>query len=149
MGGIIVEKGFTLVSGNAEGADQAWARGANKVNPSRVMLYLPWKQFNAAAVHPDNTVHVLAGPYPESDGRYFDLAAAVHPAWSACAPAARRCLARNGMIVENTAMVLGYIDDSGGTTTAFKIARKLGIAPNNVRDESVRAWIEEFFRSAA
>ncbi len=41
-------------SGNAEGSDQAWARGVNTVDPRRLQLILPAPRYKAAAIHEAN-----------------------------------------------------------------------------------------------
>src|SRR3989338_5427230 len=41
-------------SGNADGSDQAWARGVNSVDPKRLHLILPAPNYKAKAIHPDN-----------------------------------------------------------------------------------------------
>ncbi len=148
IGAKIVRAGYTLVSGNGVGSDQAWARGGNTVNPFKVELCLPWRHFHRSALHANNVVRVLGGEAEDSDGRYFSTVASIHPHWGNLQPAGRRLQARNMMIIEGASMLLGYLHTSvpsGGTVNAFRIARRLQVPPNNIADEDVRAWVEEFF----
>lgn len=43
-------------SGNAEGSDQAWARGVNAVAPNRLNLVLPVRNYKRVAIAPGNDV---------------------------------------------------------------------------------------------
>ena len=56
LGEAIVENGDWVVSGNCKGADQAYAKGANKVDPTKVLLYLPWKTYETSALVKGNEV---------------------------------------------------------------------------------------------
>ena len=42
LGKSLAEQGWVLRTGNCQGADQAFQRGANTVNPKLVELFLPW-----------------------------------------------------------------------------------------------------------
>ncbi len=145
-GAAIVKAGYHIVSGNAVGADQAWVRGANSVDPSMVRLCLPWLTYEAAAIHPQNAVTILDEDAPRSR-RYFDRAEAVHDAWHHMTPGGQRCHARNAMIVEGALTVFGFMSGTGGTTSAFKIAELLGITTYNVRNPSVRLGVMEIIES--
>jgi len=147
MGAAIVEAGYHVVSGNAAGADQAWVRGANSIDPTMVRLCLPWADYEAAAIHPRNAVTILDDETPRGR-RYFDRAEAVHDAWSRMTPGGQRLHARNAMIVDGALTVFGYTNGgSGGTTSAFKIAELLGITTYNVRNPSVRLGVMEIIES--
>jgi hypothetical protein len=52
-------------SGNAEGSDQAWARGVNCVAPERLQLVLPVPNYKAQAILPANEVAALREVPPE------------------------------------------------------------------------------------
>jgi hypothetical protein len=73
------DKGYTLRSGHADGADMAFERGATKKQ-----IFVPWEGFNG------------------SDSRFFcisegakKIASKYHPAWSRCSQAAQKLHARN------------------------------------------------------
>jgi len=55
-------------SGNAEGSDQAWARGVNAVDPKRLQLVLPVPNYKSAAIERENDVMALQEA-PPSDYR--------------------------------------------------------------------------------
>jgi len=45
IGRVLVEHGYAIKSGNADGADSMYAAGANFVNPAMVYLCLPWPSY--------------------------------------------------------------------------------------------------------
>ena len=52
-------------SGNAEGSDQAWARGVNAVDPKRLQLVLPVPNYRSAAIETGNDVMALQDAPPQ------------------------------------------------------------------------------------
>jgi len=135
----LVRLGYLIASGNAPGADQAWARGANSVNPKAVTLFLPEDSFERAAVHPDNNVHVFD---PGTDQKYVEAAA--RGASMRGTKTRIALLARNAMIVEDVHCVLGYLGaGGGGTMHAFGVAQRADIITMNVGDALVRAGIDK------
>lgn len=58
IGEELARQGVFLRSGNAKGADQAFAKGANKVDPKKVILYLPWVAYEQEAARLENMVVV-------------------------------------------------------------------------------------------
>ncbi len=60
MGRFLATRGHSIHSGNAVGADQAFAIGANSVNPEQVWLYLPWAGYEAGAIRPQNQTFRLS-----------------------------------------------------------------------------------------
>jgi hypothetical protein len=141
-GAKLVEAGYTVVSGNAPGADQAWARGGNRVDPSRVELCLPWEGFESVAIHGRNIVRVIK----PADERYFAAVKNTHPAFGHLTVAALNLHARNAMIVDGAHLVLGSLNplkrNGGGTGGAFRVAQRWGIVTKNVCDTFVRQDIE-------
>jgi len=129
-GAAIVRAGCILSSGNAPGSDQAWARGGNRIDPTRVELHLPWYTFERRMIRDGNKVRVLAQP-DTADRRYFDIAETVHGRWRSLSDGAHRLHARNVMIVENTIAVIGWSNPNkswgGGTGGAFRIAKFLHV----------------------
>jgi len=146
-GALLVRAGHRIISGNAPGADQAWAAGGNTVDPTQVTLCLPWAGFEQAAIHPLNGVSVL-GPM-QMDKRYYDDAAVNHPDWNRMTPGGQRLHARNVMIVDRSHLVLGWVDGStGGTASAFRLARKKGIPVTAVHaDDDVLRLVKKMVRS--
>jgi hypothetical protein len=73
------ERGYTLRSGGANGADTAFDEGC-----SRKQIFLPWTGFNDRR----SSFHSI------SEGA-LGVAAAVHPAFNKLSPAAKKLMARN------------------------------------------------------
>lgn len=147
-GEAIVRAGHHIVSGNAPGADQAWAAGGNKIDPAQVTLCLPWSGFEAASVNARNMTRVLASPMTAGERHYYNLAASLHPAWENMPPGAQRLHARNVMIVESARVVFGYVGPGGGTAMAFRIARHLQVPCHDVSDPKVRVKFDELLERA-
>ena len=142
LGVSIVRLGGVVASGNAPGADQAWARGGNLIDPSRVELCLPWKGFEKGAIHSANRVRVLAPPAEDPSSQYyFDIAEAAHPTWGALTVPGRYLHARNVMIVKGSAFVVGSINHQkrggGGTGSAFRIAKLFEIPTYDITNQAV------------
>ena len=55
-------------TGNAEGSDQAWARGVNRMDPKRLQLVLPVPHYKEASIAAANEVAVLQEVPPEDYG---------------------------------------------------------------------------------
>ena len=143
-GAEIVRAGHTIVSGNAPGADQAWARGGNSVDPTKIELWLPWGGFEVDAIHVQNTVRCVIAPNEDTVGA-FRVCAQLHPRWSTLRPTAQQLLARNVLLIRDCTRVLGYLEafrryhrQGGGTSFAFKIARHFDITPLNVANPAIR-----------
>ena len=73
-----------LRSGRANGADQAFERGCDKVNPAAKRIY---------------TVADLDNNDPRWTAAWLGVAAAYHPAWDRCNDHAKKLHARNSPIV--------------------------------------------------
>lgn len=141
IGLLLAQNGYTLLSGNADGADQAFARGANLENPTKVTLFLPWGNFNPEAVHEKNEIVVFADlkkQNPELYRKAQRYTRDLHPAPLALSHGARLCLSRNSM------QILGPTLDNpidfvicwtpgkteltkGGTSQALRIAKQHGV----------------------
>lgn len=144
-----VRNGYRIVSGNAPGADQAWAAGGNKADPSKVTLCLPWAGFEEATVHQKNLTRTLANRPTDLEKRYYSLAESVHPSWRQMTMGGQRLHARNAMIVEGVKVVFGFVTvSSGGTMGAFRIARMLQIPCYDVSDRKIRGRVEELVELA-
>jgi len=107
LGFWVVQCGHILDTGNAPGADQAFARGANQVRPDLVHLHLPWYNFERQAIHDDNVVHLLN----DLDELHFKLYESVaiqhHPAWGRLSQGARKLMLRNSSIMFPTVVPEG------------------------------------------
>lgn len=77
------QRGWTLRSGGADGADTAFEMGCDD-GQGKKEIFLPWAKFNGNA-------STLFGP----SGDAMRVAAEIHPAWKVLLPAARKLCARN------------------------------------------------------
>lgn len=133
----LARNGLTLRSGGADGADQAFERGA-VLGPSEI--YLPWKGFNG------NRSLLFDIP-----AEAFTIAGKFHPGWNHLTEPVRRLMARNaqqvlGMDLNSpSAFVLCWTPDgadgllkkttskTGGTGQAIRIAAHYGVPVINLR----------------
>jgi hypothetical protein len=131
------KRGFLLRSGNAKGADKAFAR---KVSLSRKRIYLPVKRFQGA----DNINFSLPSKW-ENWREALEIASLLHPAWNKLDSFALDCMGRNVYQVlgddlnSPVKFVMCWapsprieegrvVDTAGGTGMAVRLAAKRGIA---------------------
>ncbi len=126
------DKGVTLRSGGANGADTAFERGAG----NKKEIFLPWKGFN----NNKSLLHTI----PD---KAFEIASKIHPAWHKCSPAAKKLHSRNVLQVFGkdlhtySQFVICWTpggEEVGGTATAIKLAKRVGIPVYNLAIRSDR-----------
>lgn len=150
IGRLIALNGFELHSGNAPGADQAYASGANQVNPELVHLHLPWPGFKREAVWRGNQVHV----YPFDGVRFYvDIAAECHPKWDYLRDYAKKLHARNVSILmparKKVDVCVAWPSErvgGGGTGQGMRIAEAYGIRLVDLRRtpaQQVVSWLQD------
>jgi len=83
-GRALAAAGYTLRSGGAAGADDAFEKGARDVPGAKLEISLPWRGYN-------ENRSVLYGVEP----RAMRIAATLHPAWESVSAAGRRLHGRN------------------------------------------------------
>lgn len=139
IGYTLAKYGWTLRSGHAEGADQAFEYGARMAvtvrNPLRMEIYLPWPNFNNPPVdHPDYITP--SRDCPDTYEEALQAAENFHPAWSKCTDGARKMHARNVYQIGGrdlntpTNFVICWTKEGkrgGGTGEALRIAEFLKI----------------------
>lgn len=144
IGEFIARQGWWLASGNAIGSDQAYARGANRVNPTKVILYLPWSTYEDQAIVEGN--QVLESPKPE----WEELAARHHPRYPLLGQGAQKMMVRNAGIVRNADAVIAYLNrrkiGGGGTGHGARIASALEIPLLDISLPKNLAHAIEFLR---
>ncbi len=115
------DAGYTLRSGHAPGADQAFERGAS----GRAQIFLPWKDFC-------HDVAIQGTPYFTPDVQATAIARQIHPAWPRLSEGARKLHARNCHQVlgpglnDPVEFVVCWTKNGsvvGGTATAIRLAR--------------------------
>lgn len=128
--------GWRLNSGGADGADRAFADGAN---PGSRTIFLPWSGYNGHA-GPDCRTLTADERQPA-----LDLAERLHPAWRKCSRGARALHARNVGIVLGPGLnrpvdaVICWTPGGevvGGTGMALRIADQAGIPVVNLAVDS-------------
>ena len=99
LGRWVVQCGHILDTGNAPGADQAFARGANQIRPDLVHLHLPWPMFEGPAIQAENVVHNL-NDMPEHQLKIYEYVARQHhPTWERLSQGVRKLMIRNSSIL--------------------------------------------------
>jgi len=153
----IAKMGHELHTGNALGADQAFAYGANQVDPTKVFLHLPWQNYEKSAITEGNQVFVVGDITPELEILYERLARQAHPAWARLESAARKLHIRNSSIIcpppkgKPVDLVLAWPREGasmGGTGQGIRVAQQLGIqwvALNKTNQKGFRD-LAEFLR---
>lgn len=135
VGRILAEWGWVLRSGNARGADQAFAKGAGAISAESVEIFLPWPGYEKEAIFPGYKVRVRPGE------KAMEMASRYHPRWDECGNGARLLHGRNGEILlgasldSPVSLVLCWTDGGkvrGGTAMGIHIARAGAIALVNL-----------------
>lgn len=125
IGAYLVTNGYTISTGNAKGADQAFARGGNSINPKKVELHLPWSTYEQEAIVPGNIIINSCPP------EYYELAKKYHPNWPALKRGGQAMMARNIGIVTGCVQVICYLNHlkpgGGGTGQGVRFAKAEGI----------------------
>ena len=147
----LAHRGWHLHSGGAAGADSAFAAGAPA---ERRTVFLPWPGYRGCQGSDCRTLS------PERMRICLAIAAALHPAWHRCSPAAQKLHARNVTILlgedADTPVhaVVAWTSRglvSGGTGMGIRIAHDRGIPVLNLGAMHPRAVCErlEEIRAAA
>ncbi len=153
LGFLIANEGHTIVSGNAIGADFAYASGANKHNPALVKLYLPWNTYNWEQLVGGNQVIL------EHDPNWSLIAAKHHEKYDELTQGAKKMMDRNVGIVLDSVLVIGALNHKkpgmGGTGHAMRVAEannrpfidvsKLGVL---FSVEQLIPWIQHYLDKA-
>ena len=125
VGAIIAGKGWYVASGNAEGADHAYAEGANIVNPRQVILYLPEENHFPQ--------HIVEGNRVTSDiqDSWRIIAKQHHPAYDKLKPYVQRLMDRNAGILSRAEKCIAWLNHDkpgfGGTGHGWRIAADMKI----------------------
>jgi hypothetical protein len=145
IGREMANAGWTLRSGGAPGADQAFEEGCNAVAGDKE-IYLPWKGFE----------NNLSSYYPPTSAAY-DVGKKYHPQWKNLSESMRNLMARNshqvlgwniGSTPASDVVICWTADGSegettpntGGTGQAIRIAHDLNIPIINLKKD------DAFFR---
>ena len=134
---ILALQGFVLRSGNCQGADQAFQRGANAVNPKLVELFLHWPGYEGESIAKGNVVYTPCR-------KAYDIAAKYQRAWVICSQGAKAMHARNVQIILGVELdqpvwqVICWTPRGkavGGTAMGIFLALAYGIPVRNLAEE--------------
>ena len=148
------QEGWTLRSGGADGADNAFQAGAsNSFSEVIPEIYLPWYGFNSLYTQP-------CLMFPSSYKNWTQaqqIAKEIHPNWEACSDGAKSLHSRNiyqvlGQDLDSPSKFLicwGKEDRQGdvlgGTRTAWMLAKKNNIPCFNLNRkehlERIQTWL--------
>jgi hypothetical protein len=138
--------GLEIASGNCEGADQAYASGANLEHPELVHLYLTGPRHNANAIVPGNHIY-YADDHPE----WIEVARRNHPRYNFLSPYVKKLMNRNAGIVLSSQLVIALPNPNkswgGGTGHGMKIAKEAGIPVWDItKDKQLVADLKAFLK---
>lgn len=154
IGEQLARAGWILRSGFADGADNAFARGADAGNGA-MELFVPWPGFNNAPTDHPAIINVQDLPLA-IQYHMADIAEAFHPNWKACTPAAKKLHTRNvpqicgADLNSQVACVICWTPggkSGGGTGQAIRIARDLKIPIFDLFNETDRQAMTDFVNS--
>ena len=133
----LAKDGWTLVTGAAKGADQAFAEGALQ-GGGHVILWLPWKGYEKEWVEKMRekygdlvTVNVLRN----DDRAAFESVYKFHPNPAALTRGVQKLHARNYQVVREARFIICWTPNgeiTGGTGQALRIAISMGIPIRNL-----------------
>lgn len=146
--------GWILRSGFADGADNAFARGAER-SDGPMELYVPWAGFNDAPTDDPRIINVQSFS-ADIHRHMFNVAQHFHPNWNACSNAAKNLHTRNvpqicgaDMNTPVTCVICWTPNgkSGGGTGQAIRIARNLEIPIFDLFNESDREALCNFINN--
>lgn len=137
IGRMIVRRGGYISSGNALGADAAYARGANEIDPTHVILYLPWSTYNDELIVEGNRVTWEEKP------EWVVVAERHHPRFAYLKRGAKAMMIRNAGILSRANACIALLNPNkiggGGTGHGWRIAGEMGIPRMDLGSSSCTA----------
>lgn len=147
LGSYFAKKGYTLRSGHAKGADQAFEQGCD-IEKGPKEIYLPWKEFEDS-----NSELIVSNP------KAFKLAEKFHPRWASLKQGGQKLQARNShqVLGQNLKTPSSFIicwtkggKSGGGTGQAIRLAKAYNIPvfdAGKYKDVlSIRTALKEFLK---
>lgn len=137
----LAAQGWTLRSGHADGADQAFELGA----AGQAQIFLPWPNYNH-----ETPVQGWSMPYPDTNA--YRIAEETHPAWYRLGSGGRALHARNchqvlgPTLTDPVRFGLCWTEDGrrrGGSATTIRLAEKYKIEVLNMYHPGVMDRIED------
>jgi len=135
IGFSLVKLGKYINSGNAMGADAAYASGGNEADPTHVNLYLPDMNYNPGNRHILNNI---ISPVAQ----WSSVAKEHHFKYDSLSPYAQKAMNRNAGIVLNADLVIALPNKKkswgGGTGHGMKIGKAYDKPVWNLNDEELK-----------
>lgn len=165
VGFALASQGWTLRSGGAVGADQAFEKGMfryagldGNYGWTPAQIYLPWDGYEGHYRQTHGGLNILPSGIRLGDERIAEgMAMAIHPAWEACKQGARKMHTRNVFQVLGTTldlpskMLIAWTrldrngKPKGGTATAINLAIDNGVETFNLNKsedfDRISKWI--------
>ena len=136
----LAERGFTLRSGAAEGADTAFEEGCDQASyqggPGKKEIFIPWAGYNGRP----------KSEFGEPPELAYEVAERIHPAWHHLKRGGRTLMARNCQQImgqnlgSHALFVLCWTKGgkgAGGTGQAIRLAKSLGIPVFDIGDPNL------------
>lgn len=144
IGFSLAQRGWTLRSGGASGADQAFEKGCAS-GPGNKEIYLPWKGFEGN----DSPLYTITKEAMEMGKQY-------HPAWDNCSVGAKKMHSRNchQVMGQDLKTPVSFVvcwtvnaSGKGGTGQALRIAKGnnipiLDLGNCKTTEEAIRLFFE-------
>jgi hypothetical protein len=141
----LASRNFVLRSGNADGADQAFAYGVG--GSSAAQIWLPWDTFNYSftKLFPHHNYKVIESTDEEAANSVYEF----HPKPNELTDRGMLFMARNfrqviGKDEDNSSFIVCWTRDgkaSGGTGQALRIAKKHNIPIINMFDHPTKSAV--------
>lgn len=154
--------GYTLRSGKANGADNAFQSGLLLVEKEMGVsahseIYIPWPSFNKDVRNLDSRWDISLEDLTNTT-QAEEIVSRIHPAWEKLSQGARKLHTRNvyqvlGRDLESPSDFLVCCSDpvrggvKGGTNTAYQVALQHDVPVFNLREKGDLQRIVEFVRS--
>lgn len=124
-----------VLSGNADGADNAFAQGINAISPASLTLFLPDKNHNFGFIDSENEIIV-----DKNDEEWAKLAEEFHPHYRKMKPYVKKLFRRNAGIALNSDAIIAFPNKSksgwGGTGHTIRMAKSLNKEIFLIEDET-------------
>ena len=132
LGAFIAENGGLMASGHAQGADQAFERGAAAVDPERVLVCLPWRGYEREVPIMRGCTTVVLTELPRArQTNLLALAEQHHGAWHRLTRGGKLLQGRNMLIGELAQFGLCYLSHDrpgkGGSGQCWRYLRSCGV----------------------
>lgn len=141
---LLADKGWTVRTGGADGADTACEKGGMMEGDGAAHIYLPWDGFNGRSIH-EHGNHERTSDLFITDtltDEAHEIAKQYHPVWNRLSLKVKKLMARNSYQVlgchvykDPSRFVMCWTSDgqaSGGTGQAIRIAKAHDIPVYNL-----------------